>query len=97
MWTSTRGREESGSCGRLWTREGVKNPIFLDVINGWPLIPMSSTEAKKTVVHFTKIYFNRSHMYHVLVVKENSGFGNTNAKPNLFEFCNGSLDFIVTL
>jgi len=28
----------SGSCGRMWTMgRGVKNPIFVNVIDGWPL------------------------------------------------------------
>src|SRR6218665_807746 len=97
MWTSTRGRASPAHVAGCGQGKGSKIRFFVDVINGWPLIPMSSTEAKKTVIHFTKIYFNRSHMYHVLVVKENSGFGNKNAKRNLFEFCNGSLHFIVTL
>src|SRR6218665_2723216 len=33
------GGRGSGPCGRMWTGErGVKNVIFVDVINGWPLI-----------------------------------------------------------
>src|SRR6218665_4120042 len=37
MWTSTRGGEglaHVDACGQ----RGVKNPIFVDVINGWPLM-----------------------------------------------------------
>ena len=37
MWTSTRG----GGVKPMWTHVdgggGVKNPVFVEVINGWPL------------------------------------------------------------
>ena len=34
-----KGGGGSGSCGQR--KGGVKNPIFVDVINGWPLITNS--------------------------------------------------------
>ena len=36
MWTST-GGGGLAHVDAFGQREGVKNPIFVDVINGWPL------------------------------------------------------------